>query len=422
MIDTAIYIGIDIGTSGIRAVAIDAQQQIIAQTQQRFAAEQAAQTEYWWQVFSGVLQQLLASISRDRVRSIAVDGTSSTVMLTNRQLEPITPVLMYNDARAAELLPVVQNIAPADSPVCSATSALVKVLWLLKQYPDAEQCRITHQADWFMQRLCGRTGISDINNCLKTGYDAMQQCWPDWLSKLPIDNAILPQVYPPGSVVGTLCSSMVEIFQLDPQTQIVSGTTDSHAAVLATGINKPGQAVTSLGSTLVTKVISHTPVFNSDYGVHSQPFGEYWLVGGSSNSGGAVLKHYFTDAQIQTMTAQLDIQHKLQLDYYPLIKPGERFPDNDPHKQPRLTPRPAQDIEFFQAILEGISEIEYNAYQRLQQLGAPYPTDVTSVGGGSHNPAWTQLRQATLGVPVNTALHNEAAYGSALLARIALQQ
>jgi hypothetical protein len=172
-----------------------------------------------------------------------------------------------------------------------------------------------------------------------------------------------------------------------------------------------------LGSTLVLKLVSRHPIAAPEYGIYSQRLGELWLVGGASNSGGAVCAHYFTPERMQALTAQLEPDRPTGLDYYPLLKPGERFPVNDPDYPPRMAPRPREDALFFQAILEGLSRIETRGYALLKRLGAPAPRRVLSVGGGSVNPAWRRIRQGLLGVPVYSAEHQEPAYGSALLAR-----
>ncbi len=64
--------------------------------------------------------------------------------------------------------------------------------------------------------------------------------------------------------------------------------------------------------------------------------------GGASSTGGAVLKEFFTSEQLKELSAQIDPDQPSGLDYYPLTKPGERFPVNDPHLEPRLTPRPGR--------------------------------------------------------------------------------
>lgn len=76
--------------------------------------------------------------------------------------------------------------------------------------------------------------------------------------------------------------------------------------------------------------------------------GNSWLVGGASNTGGAVLRQYFTSEQLQQLSAKIDPSQPSGLHYYPLTKPGERFPVNDPQLQPQLAPRPADDAQFLQ--------------------------------------------------------------------------
>lgn len=116
------------------------------------------------------------------------------------------------------------------------------------------------------------------------------------------------------------------------------------------------------------------------------------------------------------MTPELIPDIPTGLQYYPLPGVGERFPVNDPLKQPLLTPRPDDDIVFFQAILEGIAEVEARAYALLSELGAPPLKSVRTVGGGAENKAWTRIRQQRLQVTFKPARHTQAAYGTALLA------
>ncbi len=178
-----------------------------------------------------------------------------------------------------------------------------------------------------------------------------------------------------------------------------------------------------MGSTLVMKVISEKPVFNQHYGVYSQPLHDYWLVGGASNSGGAVLKSFFSMAQMEQMSSQIMNEMEagkfsyLDLDYYPLLRRGERFPILDPLLCPKLQPRADNDTHFFQALLEGMAAIEAAAYQRLLELGAPYPKIIRSTGGGLHNSVWNKMRENKCGVPVTAAAFDEAAAGTAILAQ-----
>jgi len=420
---TDIYIGIDIGTSGIRAIAIGDHEQLLAEARRDLPAPTRTgpaceqDPAIWWQHCLEVLRELLTAIDRQRVRALCVDGTSGSVLLTDAQGQPLTTGLLYNDARVGNELARVQALAPTEAAVNAVTAGLPKLVWLIDRARHLPVRHIMHQADWLSFQLSGQAGVSDSNNCLKSGYDPLTRLWPDWLTQLGIERDWLPVVRSPGQVIGPVSPVVAADLGLPAETLIVTGTTDSTAAILATGARAVGDAVTSLGSTLVCKVISQQPVFAADYGVYSQPYGDAWLVGGASNSGGAVLRQFFSDTQMQHLSQQIDPSHPTGLNYYPLPAVGERFPVNDPQLTPRLTPRPDDDVRYFQGLLEGIAQIEYNAYRLLHELGAPYPSSLRSVGGGAMNTAWTQIRSRLLNVPMLTATHTEAAYGSALLAR-----
>jgi hypothetical protein len=427
----ATFIGIDLGTSGCRAIAIDERHQILGEAAVTLPAPQREETRVeqdptlWWTAVGDCLEQLAKGIDSDEVAAIAVDGTSATLLLTDAQGSPLGPALMYNDARATAEAEQLTRIIPAHSAAHGPSCALAKLLWLSNH--DTRFARATHachQADWIAARLSGRfpaaSVFSDYNNALKLGFDAQQQRWPDGLADLGLPLTLLPEVVAPGTVIGTIDQAVAERFALPASTRIVAGTTDSTASFLATGAKEPGEAVTALGSTLVLKVISERPVFAARYGVYSQPLmskGELrWLVGGASNSGGSVLSQYFTLEQMAAMTPRLRPDSPTGLDYYPLPATGERFPVNDAHLAPRLAPRPDDDVTFFQAMLEGIAAIEAEGYRLLAELGAPYPLSIRTTGGGAGNNLWTRMRGQLLQVPMLAAQQTEAAFGVALLA------
>ncbi|MES9946746.1 MAG: FGGY-family carbohydrate kinase [Candidatus Thiodiazotropha sp.] len=417
-----LYIGIDLGTSGCRAIAIDTTGTIQACASRPLPGPQTQQPQQsrqdpgiWWRTLLEVLAEIATSRGNDRVKGIAVDGTSSTLLLCDPQGKPLTPALMYNDSSSMEQLPLLRSVAPQGSPVLSATSSLAKLLHL-SQDLSTDRYLARHQADWILGRLCDDYRYSDENNGLKLGYDPIQRQWPSWLARLPFPAAVLPEVVPCGTPVGKLCRQVAEATGLSPGIPIITGTTDGNAAFLATGANQIGEAVSSLGSTLVLKVLADKPIFAAEFGVYSHRLGERWLVSGASNSGGAVLAHYFSREEMARMSRDLQPDRPTGLDYYPLLSPGERFPLNDPDYPPRLEPRPEDDRHFFQGMLEGIARIEASGYALLQTLGAPKPSRVYSVGGGARNEAWRRMRQQQLALPVILAPQQEAAYGTALLA------
>lgn len=414
-----LYLGIDFGTTGARSTIIDSQGTIHCETEYTFAdAQQPELPSVWQNALSAVIEQIPATI-RNQVSAIALDGTSSTVMLCDTDGIPVCEPILYNDARGAAVTETLRAIAPPNHTVLSATSSLAKLLWWQDFREDTSPLYFLHQADWLAFLLHGKLGISDYHNALKLGFDVDTLCYPDWLIQ-GIAGAVtpkLPQVVAPGTPVGKVRVELGDRFGFPRHCTVYAGTTDSIAAFLASGVNSPGEAVTSLGSTLAVKLLSYTRVDDSRYGIYSHKLGDLWLVGGASNTGGAVLRHFFTDTELNNYSTQIDPKQESLLDYYPLLQKGDRFPINDPNLPPRLEPRPTESVEFLHGLLESIARIEARGYQLLQELGATPLTKVYTAGGGAKNLVWSAIRKRYLKVPVETPVQTAAAYGSALLAK-----
>jgi D-ribulokinase len=424
------FLGLDFGTSGARACVIDNEKIIVWEQRVAYPDPAAlrlssgqAQTPLDWRT---ALHTLLSALPKDiaaQLQGLAIDGTSGTVLLCDAELEPVSPALLYHDNRAQQQAVQLKTIAPDSHTgarpnvlrtVCTATSGLAKFLWLTQQNDIKRAAYFLHQADWLTALLSGKPGISDYHNALKTGYDVEQLCWPDWVMALPHSH-LLSNVLAPGEIVGHIQPDIAAHFGIHPQCAIHAGTTDSSAAFIATDVNQIGIGVTSLGTTLVLKQLSAIRIDAPEYGVYSHRYGDLWLVGGASNAGAGVLRHYFDDIQLAALSAQIDPLQDSPLDYYPLTKIGERFPVNDARLAPRLEPRPANDVEFLHGLLQGLARIEAAGYARLAELGAPPLKRVVTNGGGAQNTVWEKMRERLLGVPISAAAHGEAAYGSALL-------
>ncbi|HHM05351.1 MAG TPA: carbohydrate kinase [Gammaproteobacteria bacterium] len=409
---TALYLGLDLGTSGCRGVLIDGHGRLSTSA----AAPLTAQTpKQWWHAVCTVLDQLASRADLRQVRRLAVDGTSGTVLLTDDHGRPASPALLYNDTRASTEAERIAAVAPLESAARGGASSLAKLLWL-RERADSTARHALHQAEWIAGRLCGRWGWGDENNCLKMGYDPVGRCWPGWLDALQVPRNWLPQVLPAGATGASLAPAIARRFGFAPEATVAAGTTDGVASFLAAGAHRVGDAVTALGSTLVIKILAERPLSAPRYGVYSHRLGDRWLAGGASNSGGAVLLQHFHQTELTALTPALRPDQPTGLDYYPLPAPGERFPVSDPHLAPRLAPRPTDRAVFLQGLLEGVAQIEKQGYQRLAALGAPWPRRVLTVGGGARNPAWARIRARVLGMPVDRAAHSEAAYGTARLA------
>ena len=415
------FLGIDFGTSGARSCVIDAQGAIVAEDKRDFGTlAEYERADIWREALWDLIAALPPAI-RSQLSDIAIDGTSGIVFACDAELVPRHPPLLYNDDRATGEAGLIARLAPPGHPAAAATSGLAKTLWLKKRFGHTGARIYLNQADWLSNLLTGQAGFSDYHNALKMGLDLDTLTWPAWVDHLA-DSAYLPTPVAPGAVLATVSRARARFLGIHPGCRVHAGTTDSIAAFLAAGVSRSGDAVTSLGSTLVLKLLSNTRVESTGHGVYSHWFGARWLAGGASNAGGAVLRRFFDDRTLAALSETIDPAVASPLDYLPLPRPGERFPVNDPTLVPRLTPRPSDDAEFLHGLLESLGRIEARGYGLLAELGATSLHRVETAGGGAQNPAWIRIRQRLLSVPVTRAAHTEAAYGAALLARDGVQR
>ncbi|KAK9830925.1 hypothetical protein WJX81_006147 [Elliptochloris bilobata] len=411
MAHSKLYLGLDFGTSGARAVAINDAGEVLAGAKQMYGNKAAAD---WPAEWHRALRALLSELGREvcaGVAAAAFDGTSSTALLVNTADAGavaaggahLAAPKLYNEAQAREVVERAKAMAPAKHTATAASSTLCKLLawdadgvWQQAQARGG-QPRLLHHADWLAALLHGRWAASDWNNCLKLGFDPAAEAFPGWLTSQPFAGLLPAEVNAPGAPVAPVTAQVAAATGLSEDCLICAGTTDSIAAFMAAGVRRPGEAVTSLGSTLAVKLLSGTRVNDAATGVYSHRLGDTWLVGGASNTGGAVLRHYFSNERIAALTPRLRPDVPTGLDYYPLLRPGERFPVADPALAPRLEPRPSDDALFLQGLLEGMTAVEARAYAVLAAMGATPLTQVYTAGGGARNAAWTQMRQRLLG-------------------------
>jgi D-ribulokinase len=415
MPDRALFLGIDLGTSGARAVVIDSAGEQVATARAAMSSFGANLRDpaVWWAATKAAVHEALAAVDRRAVRALAVDGTSGTMLAVGEAGEALGDGLMYNDAcTEANILAAIARHAPTTSAAHGATSGAARAIILARRAPY----KVLHQADWIAWHFSGQM-VSDANNALKTGYDAVAANWPDWLADAGVDLQLLPSVLQAGDLIGRITRRAAQEFGLAADCAVVAGTTDGCASFLATGAQTLGEGVTALGTTLTVKLLCERPIFAPEFGIYSHSILGKWLAGGASNSGGAALLAHFSADQIAALSAQINPARQTGLDYYPLPSMGERFPIADPALAPRITPRPAQDADFLHGLLEGVANIEALAFARLRELGGPVLISLRSVGGGAANSTWSAMRARILNVPMRAPISDEAAYGAALLAQ-----
>lgn len=442
-------LGLDFGTTGVRGCLRQEKHiefytvdyptaSFLSQRTSRSKGEHTQSPQGWIEALENLLLQIPQN-KRQQIQKIILDATSSTVLLClpkKKGAFALTDALMYSDQRAksqaAAIAKQVQKLTadPLHAPtnaVLGSTSTLAKVMWLKENHltPNNDQNSILcHQIDWLNGYFTGQYQITDENNALKLGYNPITRSWPEWITEW-VSPLKLPKVQPAGHFLAKIRPEVAQQFDLPFQCQVYCGTTDSIAAFLATGAQKLGDGVTSLGSTLAIKQLTDRPIYQPESGVYSHRLGDLWLVGGASNSGGAVALKYFEldelKLRLSNITKRLDdgsLSLPTGLDYYPLLQKGERFPIFEPNLPPRLTPKPDDPDKFLLGIIEGLVSIEKLAYQKLNQAAASESgkvKQVFSVGGGTKNLVWQQLREQTLtkflDVKIKKPLQTEAAFG-----------
>ncbi|WP_136442631.1 FGGY-family carbohydrate kinase [Pacificoceanicola onchidii] len=417
-------LGIDIGTSGVRTAVLDQDGALISEARAAHLPQDPDRidAEKWWQAVRGCIEAQTANLRAaghdpKDITDVAVDGTSGSMVLTDAELKPVSRALMYNSKGFEPEAQRIAQHAPEVHITRGSNSALGRAMRLLSE-AGGTAAHLLHQADFITAKLTGRGGHSDHNNALKTGFDPEASDWPAWVAEV-VEPDLLPQVHAVGAPMGALDAGVAKELGLSPETTVHAGTTDSIAAFLACAPLDAGVAVTSLGSTLAVKMLSAQRIDDPAIGLYSHRLGDVWLVGGASNTGGAVLAQHFDGEEIAQLSAMMNPDVPTGLDYYPLKEPGERFPVNDPTLAPRLSPRPESDVLFLQGMFEGIARIEAACYAHMQARGADAPKRIYSAGGGAQNPVFTDIRASHLGQRPLQAAHSEAAVGAARLAQSA---
>ncbi|MFE0172928.1 FGGY-family carbohydrate kinase [Streptomyces sp. NPDC059002] len=426
----AVWLGLDLGTQSARCVAVDSTGQVLAAASRPLTSRRAGNRheqdpDQWWDALAEACREALAGLDADRIRGLAIDGTSGTILLADASGTPLTPGLMYDDGRAAEQA-VRANEAGADVwhalgyRSMQPSWALPKLLWLLDHEAAAAGAgaRLLHQPDLITWRLAGEQVPSDASHALKTGYHLTEERWPHkQFAELGVPEDLLPDVVRPGSVLGTVCAAAAAATGIPEGTAVVAGMTDGCAAQIGAGALTPGAWNSVLGTTLVFKGMS--PHLVRDPGgvvyCHRGP-DDSWLPGGASSSGAGVVAREFPDADLDELTV-LAAESDPDAVAYPLVSTGgERFPFRAPDATPFVLGEPADEAERFHAHLLGVACVERLCFDYLDLIGAPVDGPLTLTGGGARNRYWNRLRADVLGRPVRVPEQAEGAIGMAVLA------
>ncbi len=413
-------LGVDIGTSAVRVMAVTAEGHVAAAASMPLASSvhtgghHEQEPAIWWDAVCFTLQYVAKQLGRlsDAVHGISVCGTSGTLVCAASDGTPLRPAIMYDDGRASREGAELNDLA--DSTQFGASFSLAKALWVLRHEPDIfDQTEyLLHPADWVIGRLTGYYGISDWGNSLKMGYDVESICWPAWLDRLPAIRSRLPFVVAPGTIIGVVDG----VSGFPARLPVVAGTTDGVASCIASGLSKPGDFNVTLGTTLVFKAMSSVPLYDLFGRIYSHRLpGNLWLPGAASNTGCAWIADAFPSADLPAMDKAAEAVLPTSHIAYPLVVDGERFPFRCPEARGFVEPA-AEGLELYAANLQGTACLERLGYDVLDSFAGCHGGSVFSAGGGSQSDVWMQLRADVSGRIIHRPACTEAAFGAATLA------
>jgi len=431
------FVGIDLGTSGVRSCAITEKGDVVATVAVDLADAKPSNSstghiheqrpETWWAAVCRACKQLTQTIRKNgldltRIRTVCVDGTSGTLVALNHDGKPVRNAIMYNDPRGGENAAHLNQIA---SDHCrnhgyrfASSFAIAKILWLREHEPRSfeQTAFFVHQADFIVQRLSDCAGITDYSNALKTGYDLLSNRWPDWLERFKDVSSRLPKVVAPGTPIGNISPQASELTGLPTSTAVVTGATDGVAACLASGASHEGDTNVTLGTTLVFKRVSRQIVTREDGLIYSHKLPDgYWLPGAASNTGAEWTSQWFPNTDYREMDARALEHLPCPLLAYPLARKGERFPFHFEAAEGFLATELQDSVQRYAACLQGTALLERLALDLLDASTLKRGESVFSTGTPSKSDIWMQLRADICQKMYLRPLYPESCFGSALL-------
>jgi len=423
-----LVLGLDVGTSGVRALASTPDGTVLAEAQTALSDRRDDSTIHeqdpleWWRAICLTLGRVIPEISKvtplEGIQGIAVTSTSGSLVLAGSAGQPVRPAILYDDARGAFLAEELNQQLPPEVSPFNASYSLIKAAWVRQKEPSvwARTRHLLHPADWLTGMLTGQFDTSDDSNALKLGHDPETGRWSRAVSIVGIPREILPKVLQPGTHVGWVCARASQETGLRSGTPVFAGATDGMTGLLASGAREPRQANTTLGTTIVWKVLSRGKLVPAE-GIycHRHPSG-LWAPGAASNSGPGSLRlgrPGIAPSQFDHMAAQ----HLPTVSLcYLLPSKGERFPFLNAAAQTFFEDHPASPQEAYAAQLQSLAFVERWGYERLEECGAAIGGDVFTTGSAATNPILMQLRASVLKREIHRCEHATSAFGAALLA------
>lgn len=449
----AVFLGVDIGTSGTKTLAMQEDGTILASATEEYPlysphpgwSEQ--DPEDWWQATLKSVRKVLKAgkIKAADVKGIGLSGQMHGSVFLNQKHEVIRPALLWNDQRtAAECAEIEQRaggrkklIKLVANPALTGFTA-PKILWLRNQEPKHfdKTVQVLLPKDYIRFRLTGEfaTEVSDASGTLL--LDVKQRNWSrPLLSKLELDESLLPDVYESEDVSGHLTAESARLLGLSKGVAVVGGGGDQAAGAVGNGIVKKGVISATMGTSGVVFAHSDEVQIDPEGRVHTfcHAVRDKWHVMGVVLSAGGSLQWY----RNQLCEQQVAEAKRQKVDPYELISAqaeqappgseglfflpyltGERTPHADPDARAAwigLSLRHGRS-HLSRAVMEGATYAMRDSLEIIKELDIPV-REIRLSGGGARSPFWRQLQADIYGQKVVTINAEEGpAYGVALLA------
>ncbi len=434
----SVLVGLDVGTGGARAVAVNDSGEIVAEAASEYPLNTPRpgwteqDPEDWWKGAKEVLAQVAEA---DEVAGIGLTGQMHGSVFLDSLDRVVRPALLWNDQRTqAQCDRITQSVGEerlisiAGNPALTGFQA-PKIVWLRDEEPDnfRQVSRLLLPKDYVRLRLTGEyaTDASDAAGTLLLDIQAR-----DWsgeiLEALEIPQEWMPKVYEGPENTGALRKSVAEELGLPQHIPVAAGGGDNAAAAVGTGIVGPGLVNSSVGTSGV--LFAHADRFTPDASgrlhafCHAVP-GAYHLMGVTLSAGGSLSWWRETlggdfDALVGEAS---DVPPGSEgLIFLPYLS-GERTPHLDPKARGAffgLTARHSAR-HMTRAVMEGVIFSLRDSLEIMRDLDVPID-DVRATGGGARSELWRQLQADIYNTPIRRTVADEGpAYGAALLAGVA---
>jgi xylulokinase len=436
------HVGIDLGTSSVKAVLIDDAGEVAGESSSPLAvsrprpgwSEQDPQA--WWQATIAAVAGLDAR-ARTRVRGLGLSGQMHGAVLVDAQNQIIRQAILWNDGRSQAACRELERREPRSRDITANLAmpgfTAPKLVWLAEHEPDHFRriARVLLPKDWLRFRLVGDF-VSEPSDAAGTLFlDVPKRCWsPEMLAACNLDVAKMPRLVEGTEVSGQLASNAAAALGLPAGIPVAGGGGDNACGAVGIGADHPNAAFLSLGTSGVIFVADAQVRPDPDRGVHAfcHCIPQMWhrmaviLSAASTLSyvsqwAGATNETEFL-ADIERETRASTAQRLVMLPYLS----GERTPHNDPAASGVFfgLDSSCTRVDLGRAALEGVAFALADGLDALEAHGEPID-HLSVIGGGSRSRFWGTIIAAALGRTLVYHRGGETgpALGAARLSRIA---